>query len=75
MLHDPFDFGGVVSGFNEDDHLDLLDVAFGDGTTTSYVANQAGTAASFNFIIAMLIRNNPVIPSRLQPVPCPEFDW
>ncbi|QCJ85430.1 beta strand repeat-containing protein [Bradyrhizobium sp. WBAH23] len=43
VLHDSFDFSGVVSGFNEDDQLDLLDVAFGDGTTTSYVANQAGT--------------------------------
>ncbi|WP_439366402.1 VCBS domain-containing protein [Bradyrhizobium sp. DASA03005] len=43
VLHDSFDFSGVVSGFNEDDHLDLLDVAFGDGTTTRYVANQAGT--------------------------------
>ncbi len=30
---------GVVSGFNGDDHLDLLDVTFGAGTTASYVAN------------------------------------
>ncbi|MET3334912.1 VCBS domain-containing protein [Bradyrhizobium ottawaense] len=43
VLHDSFDFSGVVSGFDGDDHLDLLDVAFGDGTTASYVANQAGT--------------------------------
>ncbi|WP_439409100.1 VCBS domain-containing protein [Bradyrhizobium sp. DASA03076] len=43
VLHDSFDFSGVVSGFNKGDHLDLLDVSFGDGTTTSYVANQAGT--------------------------------
>ncbi|PPQ16966.1 hypothetical protein CV770_23205, partial [Bradyrhizobium sp. AC87j1] len=43
VLHDSFDFSGVVSGFDGNDHLDLLDVAFGDGTTASYVANQAGT--------------------------------
>src|SRR5207245_7731440 len=43
VLHDSFDFSGVVSGFNGDDHLDLLDVAFGAGTTASYVADQAGT--------------------------------
>ncbi|MGY4436270.1 VCBS repeat-containing protein [Bradyrhizobium sp. F1.13.1] len=43
VIHDSFDFSGVVSGFDGDDHLDLLDVAFGDGTTASYVANQAGT--------------------------------
>jgi len=36
VLHD---FKGVVSGFNGDDHLDLLDVTFGAGTTASYVAN------------------------------------
>ncbi|UPK25389.1 VCBS domain-containing protein [Bradyrhizobium sp. 195] len=43
VLHDSFDFSGVVSGFDGNDHLDLLDVAFGTGTTASYVANQAGT--------------------------------
>ena len=30
-----------MSGFNADDHIDLLDVAFGAGTTASYVENQA----------------------------------
>src|SRR5207248_3028213 len=44
VLHDSFDFSGVVSGLNGDDHLDLLDVAFGAGTTASYVASQDGTA-------------------------------
>jgi hypothetical protein len=47
VLHDSFDFSGVgpapisgvVSGFNGDDHLDLL--AFGAGTTASYVQNNA----------------------------------
>jgi len=48
VLHDSFDFSGVVSGFNGDDHLDLLDVAFGAGTTASYVANQAGTGGTLS---------------------------
>ncbi|MCK1504295.1 VCBS domain-containing protein [Bradyrhizobium sp. 18] len=43
VLHDSFDFSGVVAGFNGDDHLDLLDVAFGLGTIASYVANEAST--------------------------------
>jgi hypothetical protein len=37
-----------VSGFNGDDHLDLLDVAFGAGTTASYAANQAGTGGTLS---------------------------
>jgi hypothetical protein len=48
VLHDSFDFSGVVSGFNGDDHLDLLDVAFGASTTASYVANQAGTGGTLS---------------------------
>ena len=48
VLHDSFDFSGVVSGFNGDDHLDLLDVAFGAGTTASYVANQVGTGGTLS---------------------------
>ncbi|OSI83469.1 VCBS domain-containing protein [Bradyrhizobium canariense] len=48
VLHDSFDFSGVVSGFNGDDHLDLLDVAFGAGTTASYVANQAGAGGTLS---------------------------
>src|SRR2546421_3331966 len=48
VLHDSFDFSGVVSGLNGDDHLDLLDVAFGAGTTTSYVANQDGTGGTLS---------------------------
>src|SRR5207302_8414813 len=48
VLHDSFDFSGVVSGFNGDDHVDLLDVAFGAGTTASYVANQAGTGGTLS---------------------------
>jgi hypothetical protein len=46
VLHDSFDFSGVVSGFNANDHLDLLDVGFGAGTTASYAANQAGTGGT-----------------------------
>ena len=42
------DFSGVVSGFNGDDHLDLLNLAFGAGTTASYVANQAGTGGTLS---------------------------
>jgi hypothetical protein len=34
VLHDSFDFSGVVSGFNGDDHLDLLDVAGPDFNLT-----------------------------------------
>ncbi|MCK1293045.1 VCBS domain-containing protein [Bradyrhizobium sp. 30] len=48
VLHDSFDFSGVVSGFNGDDHLDLLDVAFGAGTTASYVANQGGAGGTLS---------------------------
>ncbi|WP_377827446.1 VCBS domain-containing protein [Bradyrhizobium lupini] len=48
VLHDSFDFSGVLSGFNGDDHLDLLDVALGAGTTASYVANQAGTGGTLS---------------------------
>jgi hypothetical protein len=39
VLHDSFDFSGVVSGFNGDDHLDLLDVSFASGATLNYTAN------------------------------------
>jgi hypothetical protein len=42
-LADSFDFSGIVSGFNQNDHIDLLDMAFGKGTTAGYVENQAGT--------------------------------
>jgi len=48
VLHDSFDFSGLVSGFDGNDHLDLLDVAFGVGTTASYVANQAGTGGTLS---------------------------
>ncbi|WP_354066516.1 VCBS domain-containing protein [Bradyrhizobium sp. OAE829] len=42
-LGDSFDFSGMVSGFNEDDHFDLLDVTFGEGTSVSYVENSEET--------------------------------
>jgi hypothetical protein len=48
VLHDTFDFSGVVSGFNGDDHLDLLGVAYGAGTTASYAANQDGTGGTLS---------------------------
>jgi hypothetical protein len=47
-LHDAFDFSGVVSGFNGDDHFDLVGVAFGTGTTASYAANQDGTGGTLS---------------------------
>ncbi|WP_436211131.1 beta strand repeat-containing protein [Bradyrhizobium sp. LjRoot220] len=45
-LGDSFDFSGIVSGFNEDDHLDLLDVTFGEGTSVSYVENSEETGGT-----------------------------
>ncbi|HKG78510.1 MAG TPA: hypothetical protein VKA78_03810, partial [Pyrinomonadaceae bacterium] len=48
VLRDSFDFSGTVSGFNGDDHLDLLDVAFGAGTNASYVANQTGDGGTLS---------------------------
>jgi hypothetical protein len=47
-LADSFDFSGIVSGFNQNDHIDLLDVSFGAGTTASYVENQAGTGGTLS---------------------------
>ena len=38
-LGDSFDFSGIISGFDGDDHLDLLDITFGEGTSVSYVEN------------------------------------
>ena len=37
-------YTGVISGFNDDDHLDLAD--FGAGATVSYVANADGTGGT-----------------------------
>ncbi|MBR1155264.1 VCBS domain-containing protein [Bradyrhizobium sp. JYMT SZCCT0428] len=45
-LGDSFDFSGIVSGFNEDDHFDLLDVTFGEGTSVSYVENSEETGGT-----------------------------
>ena len=42
-LANSFDFNGIVSGFNQDDYIKLLDISFGAGTTANYVENQAGT--------------------------------
>jgi hypothetical protein len=47
-LADSFDFSGIVSGFNQNDHIDLRDMAFGAGTTASYVENQAGTGGTLS---------------------------
>ena len=47
-LADSFDFSGIVSGFNQNDHIDLRDMAFGAGTTAGYVENQAGTGGTLS---------------------------
>ena len=47
-LADSFDFSGIISGFNQDDHIDLLDMAFGADTTAGYVENQAGTGSTLS---------------------------
>ena len=47
-LADSFDFSGIVSGFNQNDHIDLHDIAFGAGTTAGYVENQAGTGGTLS---------------------------
>jgi hypothetical protein len=48
VLHDSFDFSGVVSGFNGDDRLDLLDVNFASGATLKYTANADNTGGTLN---------------------------
>jgi hypothetical protein len=45
---DAFDFTGIVSGFNGDDHFDLAGVAFGAGTTANYLENQDGTGGTLS---------------------------
>ncbi|MET3843466.1 VCBS repeat-containing protein [Bradyrhizobium sp. OAE829] len=45
-LGDSFDFSGMVSGFNEDDHFDLVDVTFGESTSVSYVENTEETGGT-----------------------------
>ena len=47
-LADSFDFSGIVSGFNQNDHIDLRDISFGAGTTAGYVENQAGTGGTLS---------------------------
>jgi hypothetical protein len=47
-LADSFNFSGMISGFNQDDHIDLLDMAFGVGTAASYIENQAGTGGTLS---------------------------
>jgi hypothetical protein len=45
-LDDSLDFSGVVSGFGQDDHLDLSDIGFGAGVTHDYLANAEGTGGT-----------------------------
>ena len=39
-------FDGVVSGFNDNDVLDLTDIDFGVGPSVDYVANEQGTGGT-----------------------------
>ncbi|WP_312014975.1 VCBS domain-containing protein [Bradyrhizobium sp. AUGA SZCCT0160] len=45
-LGDSFDFSGIVSGFDEDDQIDLLDITFGEGTSVSYAENSEETGGT-----------------------------
>jgi hypothetical protein len=45
-LDHSLDFTGVVSGFGAGEQLDLADINFGSGTTTSYSANQDGNSGT-----------------------------
>jgi large repetitive protein len=47
-LVDSFDFSGIVSGVSATNHLDLVDVAFGAGTTASFVENAANTGGTLS---------------------------
>ena len=47
-LADAFDFSGIVSGFNQDDHIDLLAMAFWPIQTAGSVKNQAGTGGTLS---------------------------
>ena len=48
VLHDSFDFSGVVSGFNGNDQLDLADIMFGVDTSMSYFENLDGTGGTLS---------------------------
>ena len=45
-LDDSLDFSGVVSGFAQNDHLDLSDIKFGAGVTHDYLPNAQGTGGT-----------------------------
>jgi hypothetical protein len=45
-LDDSLDFSGVVSGFGQNDHLDLSDIKFGAGMTHDYLPNAQGTGGT-----------------------------
>ena len=42
FVDNSLDFTGIVSGFGQDDHLDLSDIKFGAGVTHDYLANAEG---------------------------------
>jgi Big-like domain-containing protein len=43
VLHDSFDFSGVISGLDGNDRVDFADIMFATGVTLDYTANQNGT--------------------------------
>ena len=45
-LDDSIEFSGSIAGFDGDDKLDLLDIAFGADSSFSYVANAEGTGGT-----------------------------
>jgi hypothetical protein len=46
VLDDSFHFSGTVSGLNNDDQIDLRDIAFGANTTVSYIENEDGAGGT-----------------------------
>ena len=42
IMHDSFNFSGVVNGFDGNDRLDLTDISFTNGVTLGYSASQDG---------------------------------
>jgi hypothetical protein len=48
QLDDSFDFSGVVSGLDGNDHLDLADIQFSGQLQMNYTANAGGTGGTLS---------------------------
>jgi hypothetical protein len=48
VLDHSFDFSGMVSGMTASNHLDLLDINFGTGTTLNYTAKADGSGGTLS---------------------------